>query len=345
MKHELKRLFRRQVLMAVGIASMVANAGAWAQSVSTPPPVRIGLQAQTSWLLYTARELKLFEKAGLDPTYVKLTTGAQSIAAIQGGSLDIAAPGITPFAAGLSQGVGWKVIGIDTTLPNAEGFVARKDTNIKKLEDLKGKTIAVARGSTSYYGLLAALKSKGIGKEEVNLLLMGPAEQIGAMRNKNVDAVAVWEPWIQRQVNEAGGRLIGMEADYGVHTALAVYAVRNEFAQKSPEAVERFLNGLLFAYEHIQKNGPEVAISAVADAMGISKDLARVMYKEAPVPEVPRWTDPKYQYSIVPGAPFHKEAQKMGNFLFDEKIIDNKLDLSQAFDDAYIRRVLKQDGK
>lgn len=333
------RLSRRQTLMAMGAIPLVLSKPARAQA---PIRARIGLQAQTSWLLYTARDLKFFEKAGLAPTYVRLTTGAQAIAAVQGQSLDIASPGITPFAAGVAQGVNWRVVGIDTTLPKAEGFVARKDAGITKLEDLKGKTIAVARGSTSYYGLLASLKTKGIGKGDIKILLMGPAEQMGAMNNKDVDAVAVWEPWIQRQIKEAGGHLIGMEADYGVHTALAVYAVENSFAQKNAEAVERFLEALLMAYDHIAKNGPGVAVAAVADAMGVSKDLAETMYKEAPAPEIRRWTEPGYQYSIVKGGPFHKEAQTMADFLFDEKIIDKKADLSQMFDDSYISRVLQR---
>lgn len=341
-----QRVSRRRVLTTL-VAAPFAAGLAWpaAAQDAKPIPVRIGLQAQTSWLLYTARDLKLFEKVGLDPQYIRLTTGAQSIAAMASRSLDIASPGVTPFAAGLAQGVNWKVVGIDTTLPNAEGFVARKDTDIRRLEDLKGKTIAVARGSTSYYGLLAALQSKGIGKNDVKLLLMGPPEQIGAMSNGNVDAVAVWEPWIQRQIKETGARLIGMEADYGVHTALAVYAVHGEFAEKNKEAVDRFLRALLLAYQHIEKNGPEVAIAAVADAMGVTKELARTMYEEAPAPKVPRWTDASYQYSVVPGSPFPTEAQRMASFLADEKIIDKKVDLSTAFDDSFIRRILGGAGK
>ncbi len=341
-----RRILRRKALTALVVAPLALGLSWPAAAQNTKPiPVRIGLQAQTSWLLYTARDLKLFEKVGLDPQYVRLTTGAQSIAAMASRSLDIASPGVTPFAAGLAQGVNWKIVGIDTTLPNAEGFVARKDTEIRKLEDLKGKTIAVARGSTSYYGLLAALQSKGVAKDDVKLLLMGPPEQIGAMSNGNVDAVAVWEPWIQRQIKETGARLIGMEADYGVHTALAVYAVHGEFAEKNREAVDRFLKALLLAYQHIEKNGPEVAIAAVADAMGVSKELAKTMYEEAPAPKVPRWTDADYQYSVVPGSPFPTEAQKMASFLFEEKIIDKKADLSSAFDDSFIRRVLGSAGR
>jgi sulfonate transport system substrate-binding protein len=318
---------------------------AWAQAGGAPIPIRIGIQAQTSWLLYTAKEQKLFEKAGLAPTFVKFTTGVQSISAMQSRSIDIGSPGITPFTAGAAQGVNWKVIGIDTELPTAEGFLARKDAPIQKLEDFKGKTIGVARGSTSYYGLLAALKTKGIHKEQVKLLLLGPPEQLAALLNNNVDAIATWEPWMQKTQHDAGARLIGMEADYGVHTACAIYAVHGDFLKENPEAVRRFLRGLLMAYDHIQKNGPDVALKAVADAMGVSKDLAAVMYKEAGAPNIRRWADPQYQYSLVKGGPFAKEAQQMADFLFDEQIITKKVDLGPLIDDGPIKEVVKTAGR
>lgn len=323
----------------------VALASGLAAAQTAPIPIRIGIQAQTSWLLYTAKELQLFEKAGLAPTYVKFTTGAQSIPAMQSRSIDVGSPGITPFVAGLAQGVNWKVIGVDTELPGAEGFLARKDTNIKTLEDLKGKTIGVARGSTSYYGLLAALKKKGVNKDQVKLLQMGPPEQLAALLNSDVDAVAVWEPWMQKMMKDAGARMIGMEADYGVYTALAIYAAHGDFLKDNPEAVRRFLRALLAAYDYVQKNGPAVAVDAVASAMGITKELGNIMYKEAAAPNVRRWADPKYQYSVVKGGAFSKNAQEMADFLFDEKIIDKKVDVVSRFDDSLVDGVVKAAGK
>lgn len=344
MRHPSNNDQRRRFLAGLAALPLMTGISRVVQATVKPIPVRIGTQAQTSWLLYTAQKLKFFEEAGLDPTFIKLTAGAQTIAAMASGNIDIGTPGITAFVAGLAQGVKWTAIGLDTALANAHGFVAHKDSAIRTLEDLKGKTVGVTRGSTSYYGLFASLKTKGIGKDEVKLLLLGPAEQVGAMANGDVDAVAVWEPWIQRQIQDNGAYLIGMEADYGVHSGCAVYAQSNTFAKENPEAIKRFLKGLLLAYEHIKKEGPKVAIEAVADAMRVSNKIASIMYDEAPMPEIVRWADPIYQYSIVPGSPFHNEAQKVNDFLFEEKIINTRVDLSNAFDSKPIAGVLKAHG-
>lgn len=341
-----KGLSRREVLAGLAVASIGLSApGSVAAATGQALPVRIGIQPQASWLLYVARDLKLFEKVGLQPTYVRFTTGTQAIAAIESKSLDIASPGITPYVAGLAQGVDWKVIGIDATMAGAEGIVARADSGITKLEDLKGKSIGVARGTTAYYGLLAALKSKGISKSEVKLLLMGPPEQLGALRNKDIDAVAVWEPWIQRNINELGGRLVGMDADFGVHSTTGVYAVHREYAEKNREAIERFLTGLMLAYQHIQKDGPDSAIAAVSEAMNVPRDVIKIMYKEAPVPNIPRWADPNYRYSLTKGGAYHRMVEEMAKFLVEEGIIPKAVDLSNAFDDSYIANVLRKTEK
>lgn len=334
---------RRGVLAGLAAVSvgLSSSHGATAQTTQALP-VRIGIQPQASWLLYVARDFKLFEKAGLQPTYIRFTTGAQSIAAIESKSLDIASPGITPYVAGLAQGVDWKVIGIDATMSGAEGIVARADSGITKLEDLKGRTIGVARGSTAYYGLLAALKGKGIGKNDIKLLLMGPPEQLGAMRNKDIDAVAVWEPWIQRNVNELGGRLIGMDADFGIYSTTGVYAVHKDYAEKNREVIERFLTGLALAYQQIQKDGSDAAISAVSEAMNVPRDVIKIMYQEAPVPNIMRWADTGYQYSITKGGAYHKQVEQMTEFLVAEGIIPKAVDLSSAFDVSYIANVLRK---
>ena len=113
----------------------------------TRAPITIGYQDAPDWLLFVARDLKLFEKAGLAPTYVKFDGSLPMIAAAQNGSIDLASIGSVAFLIGLSQGVDWVMIGINPEGAYSQGLVARKDSGIKSPADLKGKRIAVFKGS------------------------------------------------------------------------------------------------------------------------------------------------------------------------------------------------------
>src|SRR5437867_9214057 len=166
------------VIVLIGTV-LLPMGGATAQQPA-PLPIKIGYQAVASWLLFGARSLKLYEKAGLTPTFVKFTAGAPMIAAAQSQSIDVAMVGTVPFLAGVASGVDWVYIGVDNEYPRAVGFVARKDSGVGSLSDLSGKTIGFFRGSTSHYAVLTVLKRQGIATSQVKLLQLEPAQQVAA---------------------------------------------------------------------------------------------------------------------------------------------------------------------
>lgn len=330
------------VLVAAAIGLGLIAGPASAQSPKTPIPIKLGMNAQPSWLLYTAKEKGYFEKAGLAPTYIKFVSGIYTISAVHSRSVDIVTPGITPFAAGLAQGVDWVAIGIDNESPASEGIVSRKGSNITKVEDLKGKTIGVARGSTAYYGLLYALNKKGIKKDDVKLLMLAPADQVSAMAKGDVDAISVWEPWIGRNIAENGARLVAMEEQSGVYTALSVLAAHRDYVKENPEAVRRYLKAMLMAYEDIQKNGPGIALDSMAALMAIPRSGAEAMWKQSGAPNIRRWADPDYLYSVSKNGKFAKNAQEMVDFLVEDKVLAKRVEVGPAFDDSFIRQVLAE---
>lgn len=339
-------IWRKQAFLALVVASalvvgFVVSGRTVSAQTGTPLPIRIGYQTNADWLTIAARALKLFEKVGLAPTYVKFAAGAPMIAAAEGKSIDVTAVGIVPFIAGLAQGVDWVTIGIDTELPPAEGFVARKGSGVNTLADLRGKKIGYFRASTSHYGLLMALKRSNIPVSEVTLLHMPPAQQVAAMLNKDVDAAAVWEPWMQKMVHEANGKIIAMESDIGVYTAVAVYVGRREWIQTNREAARRFLRALVMAFDALERDR-SVAIKAFAEEAGIKEAWSATVYDEAGPPRIYRWTDAKYQYSVMKGSPFHKSVEDVAKFLHEEKIIAKAVDVSSVVDSSVIAEVLKE---
>jgi aliphatic sulfonates family ABC transporter substrate-binding protein len=335
---------RRSMVPMVLVISLVLSVGsvfAVSQARAQPSlPVRIGYQTTPNWPLFTARDLKLFEKAGLAPTYVKFVAGAPMIAAAESKSIDVADLGTVPFLVGLSQGVDWVMIGISTEGAYTEGVAVRKDSGIDTVAELKGKRIGYFKGSTADYGLMMALRQQGIRLDQVTLLNMPPAEQLAALANKAIDAAMVWEPWLQRMVHEANAKIIATEGDFGIYTNVTGYAARGDWLRNNKETAVRFLQALLMAYEVLQKD-PSIGVRTLAGEMGIKEAWVKEIYQDAPPPNMYWWTDHGYRYSLVEGSGLQRRLGYLATFLFEEKVISKEVDVSEALDVSVVTEALR----
>jgi taurine transport system substrate-binding protein len=308
-------------------------------SAQTPLPITIGYVSY-DLLGVVAQEQKLFEKAGLAPTFVKFVAGPPMIAAAQGKKIDVAALGAVPFLLGLAQGVDWVAFGISPEGGYSEGFVARKDSGIATLADLAGKKIGFVKGSTAHFGLIMMLKQLGVRRDQVTLLDMPPAGQLTALANNEIDAAMVWEPWMQRMVHEANARIIIFEGEMGIHSGGTVYAARRDWLGNDRETAVRFLRALLMANDVMQKD-PGIGVKALAAEMGIKEAWAEAIYENTPPPKIERWADPHYRYSLVKGAEFNRRLGYLASFLLEEKIISQEADLRNVLDASIITEALK----
>jgi aliphatic sulfonates family ABC transporter substrate-binding protein len=326
-----------RILLVLCVGTGFTHTPASAQSAL---PIRIGFQANTDWLLVVARDLKLFEKEGLTPTFVKFAAGPPMIEAAREKQIDVTTIGTAPLVRGLSQGVDWVVVGINPEGSYGEGLVAGSGSGIRKLADLAGKRIGVVKGSTAQFGLFTALQQVGIRRDRVQLVDMSPGEQLTALANGEIDAAMVWEPWIQRMIHEANARLIVTEGDMGTYMAVSVYAARGDWLRENREAAVRYLRALLRASDVLEKN-PSVGIKAFAEEMMIEEAWAETIYADSPPPRMDRWTDPRYRYSLVRGSAFHRRLGYLATFLFDEKIISKEVDLRNVLDASVVTEALK----
>ncbi len=303
-------------------------------------PITIGYQEKPDWLLFVARDLKLFEKAGLAPTFVKFVAGPPMIAAMQNGSIDLASVGSEAFLIGLSQGVDWVIIGINPEGAYSQGLVARKDSNIKTPADLVGKRVGLFKETTAQFGLMMILRQHGIHPNQLTLLDMSPEEQLIALQNRKIDAVMAWEPWIQRMIHEASARIVTTEGNVGVYTNVDGYSVRRQWLREHRETALRFLRALLMANDVVQKD-PGIAVRLWAGELGIKEAWAEAIYDDVPPPLIREWTNPRYNYSLVKDSPLHRRLGFLATFLFDEKLISQPVDVNDVMDASVIAEVLK----
>jgi taurine transport system substrate-binding protein len=130
-----------------------------------------------------------YEKAtGWRINWRKFDTGADVIAAMASGDVQIGYVGSSPLAAGASRGLDIQTILVADLIGDAEALVVRNGAGIAKPEDLVGKKVAVPFVSTTHYSLIAALKHWDIDPKKVEILNLRPPEIAAAWQRGDIDA-------------------------------------------------------------------------------------------------------------------------------------------------------------
>ena len=80
--------------------------------------------------------------------------------------------------------------------PSAEAMIVHADSPVRTVADLKGKAVAVDRGSGSHFVLAAALKRVGLGLGDVKAAYLKPSDAVAAFERRSVDALSIWDPFL-----------------------------------------------------------------------------------------------------------------------------------------------------
>jgi sulfonate transport system substrate-binding protein len=126
--------------------------------------------------------------------------------------------------------------------PEWTALVVRKDSPITKVEDLKGKKVAVTRGTDPHIFLLRALHEAGLTEKDIQMVVLQHADGRIALEKGDVDAWAGLDPIMAQTELQTGARLFYRNVNFNSY---GVLDVREEFAKQYPEYVGR----MLAAYE------------------------------------------------------------------------------------------------
>jgi sulfonate transport system substrate-binding protein len=126
--------------------------------------------------------------------------------------------------------------------PEWTALVVRKDSPITKVEDLRGKKIAVTRGTDPFVFLLRSLDQVGLTDKDVELVPLQHSDGRNALERGDVDAWAGLDPLMAQTEIEKGSKLFHRDISLNSY---GVLNVREEFAKQYPAYVKR----VLAAYE------------------------------------------------------------------------------------------------
>src|SRR5690625_2026222 len=151
--------------------------------------IKIGYQISAIFLLLKNNkdfENELKDK-GYTITWSEFNTGISIMEALSSGSIDFANAGDTPALFALARGNDFRYIASEPDSFAAEGIVVRKDSNIKSLEDLKGKKVAFNNASIAQYLTIKALETVDLTVDDIETADLGPADANIAFEKGDVD--------------------------------------------------------------------------------------------------------------------------------------------------------------
>lgn len=135
------------------------------------------------------------------------------------GAVDTSYAGDLPVLMAASGGVPLKLVATNVGYPQANGLLVQKDSPIRSVKDLKGRTVVVssAKGSISQHLLYAALEEAGVRRDEVTVKFVLPTDASAAFNAGQIDAWATFDPYLGI-AEQHGARLL--RDGQGLTTAL-----------------------------------------------------------------------------------------------------------------------------
>lgn len=244
--------------------------------------IRIGFQKGGLLLLVKLRGS--LEKALPHVTieWKEFATGPSLLEALDAGAIDFGVTGAPPPVFAQAAGRDFVSVAAEPGLPHSEALVVRTDGPVQTVAQLRGKRIALARGSSSHYLLLGALQQAGLRFTDVVPVFLGPAEARAAFESGAIDAWVVWDPYLSIVQASQPVRLL---ADYGalapaVSPPWSFYVARRAFAAAEGPLLGQLIRALnaegAWASAH-----PEAVARILSPVLGLSVDVLLPMQRRA----------------------------------------------------------------
>lgn len=259
------KLTRRLFTAAVVATAAIAGAPAFAQDLKE---LKVGFQK--TGLPVIARQQQLLEKAlepkGISVTWVEFTAGPPLVEALNVGAINVGWVGDAPPIFGQSAGSAIVYVAALPGNVDGEAIVAKAESGIKSVADLKGKKVAVGKGTSAHNLLIAALEKNGLAFTDIEPVYLPPADAAAAFASDKVDAWSIWDPFLAiAETRYTPTVLVRSPEVLNVNT---YFLGNRDFAKEYPEVVTTTTAALAEAAKWADQNRDKVA-AALHEVTGV----------------------------------------------------------------------------
>ena len=185
-------MHRRDVIfggLALAASAALAGCGGDTAAGAGSSGLRIGYQRFGGLSLVKARS------AYADATWSLFESGPAVTEALKAGAIDLGQTGEAPPIFAAAAKIPFVIAGTSAPVPKGEAVLAKKARGFKSFADLKGRTVALNKGSNVHWLLVRLLEANKMTLSDITVKYLKPAEGRPAFDNDQVDAWIIWDPY------------------------------------------------------------------------------------------------------------------------------------------------------
>lgn len=279
--------------------------------------LRIGFQKYGTLTVLKARGTldKRLAAQGIEVQWREFPAGPQMLEGLNVGSIDFGTVGEAPPIFAQAANANLVYVANQPPAPTGEAIILPKNSTIQSVAELKGKKIALNKGSNVHYLLVKALEKAGVAYQDVQTVYLPPSDARAAFERGSVDAWVIWDPFLAAAEKQLGARVL---ADgKGLVSNHQFYLASRPYAEKYPEVVNSIIDELARTDEWAAKNPAEVT-AILAPQIGLEPTIVALAAS-------------RFSYGIKPiSEPVLVEQQKIADVFAGLKLIPKKIVIKDA---------------
>ncbi|NPC54343.1 sulfonate ABC transporter substrate-binding protein [Caenimonas soli] len=278
---------RRNLLKVLATTASLWGLNARAQAArpyEALKELRIGYQKAAVNLVVLKQQAALEKRfPNAKVQWIEFPAGPQLLEALSVGSLEFGLTGDSPPVFAQAAGKDLLYVGAEPAKPDSSAIVVLNDSPIKTLADLKGKKIALQKGSSAHYLLVRAVEKAGLQWSDIQPAYLAPADARAAFERKAVDAWAIWDPFYAAVELALKPRVL--TTGRGLSSNNSFYLASRPFATQHSQAIAALFDELTRADRLAQENRPAV-IKLISDFGGLDAGVVNLFIQRRPISPV-----------------------------------------------------------
>jgi sulfonate transport system substrate-binding protein len=304
------------LLSAAAVGAFTSGLPGFA-TAQNKPVLRIGFQKYGTLTVLKARGTleKRLAAQGVDVKWTEFPAGPVLLEGLNVGSIDFGTVGEAPPIFAQAAGADLVYVANEPPAPLSEAILVPKDSTLRSVADLKGKKVALNKGSNVHYLLVKALEKAGLDYKDVQKVFLPPSDARAAFERGSVDAWVIWDPFLAAAEKQLGARIL--TDGRGLVSNHQFFLASRPYAEKNPAVIKAVLEELVKVDEWAGRNLKEAA-AILSTQVGLESAIVELAAS-------------RYTYGVKPVSnEVISEQQKIADVFTNLRLIPKKINVRDA---------------